>query len=444
MPIIAERIGKYDIVREIGRGATSRVYLGRDAFAGRDVAVKVFDFTDEIVQTPQAPRARSMRRKAFLAEAALVGRLTHPHIAAIYDAASEEKFSYVVMEYVAGGTLDAHTDAQTLLPLTRVVEIIFKCARALELAMREGIIHRDIKPGNILVTESGDIKISDFGASILARQGNETTRSMSGTGDTVIGSPAYMSPEQIRNDVLTHQSDIYSLGVVMYRLLTGKLPFMASNQVGLAYAILNTEPARPSDLRSYLPAALDNIILRALAKSREARYQTWGEFGRDLTQAFSQLRADGAVATDSEQFQALRVLSFFADYSDAELWEIVRISTWRKPAQGEVLIREGDTGDALYVLVAGEVEVSIRGQRVSTVRPGGCFGEMLYFQDQSARRGTSITAQANCTVIELKAHAMRAASDAVQAEFNKACMRVLLERVGNINVRFAMLKAAEQ
>ena len=440
MTPVLERIGKYDIVREIGRGATSRVYLGRDGFSGREVAIKVFDFADD--PEPEQ-RGRSMRRKAFIAEAGLVGRLTHPHIVEIYDAASEDQLSYVVMEYVAGGTLDAHTDVRTLLPLPRVVEIIFKCARALELAMREGVIHRDIKPGNILITETGDIKISDFGAALLAKKSGDATRTLSGTGDTVIGSPAYMSPEQIRNDTLTHQSDIFSLGVVMYRLLTGRLPFTAGNQMGLAYAILHTEPPRPSDLRPNLPPALDDIIMRALAKTRESRYQTWAEFERDLTQAFAQLRAEGLPISDSEQFQSLRAVNFFSGFSDAELWEVVRISTWRKPKNGEVLIREGDVGDALYVLIGGEVDISIRGQRVSSVKPGGCFGEMLYFQDQSAKRSTSVTAHGHTEVIELKAQAMRSASDAVQAEFNKACMRVLLDRVGNINVRYAMLKAAD-
>ena len=436
-----DRLGKYDIVREIGRGATSRVYLGRDAFAGREVAIKVFDFTED---GDTDPRSKSMRRKAFVAEAGLVGRLTHPHIVEIYDADSEDQLSYVVMEYVPGGTLEAHTDVANLLPATRVVEIVFKCARALELAMREGVIHRDIKPGNILLTRTGNIKISDFGAALLAKRGNETTKNLSATGETVIGSPAYMSPEQIRNEVLTHQSDIYALGVVMYRLLTGKLPFTASNHMGLAYAILNTEPAAPSELRPNLPQVLDRIVLRALAKTREARYQNWAEFGRDLTQAFTELRADDTALSDSEQFESLRALSFFAAFGDVDLWEIVRICTWLKPHKGEVIIREGDVGDALYVLVKGEVEVSIRGQRVSAVKPGGCFGEMLYFQDQSARRSTSITAASDCEIIELKAGAMRAATDSAQAEFNKACMRVLLDRVGNINARYALLKAADK
>ena len=436
-----ERIGKYDILRELGRGSTSRVFLGRDGFAGREVAIKVFEFTQELKVDP---RARSMRRKGFLKEAALAGRLTHPHIVEIYDAASEDKISYVVMEYVAGGTLDAHADAQNLLPLGRVVEIVFKCARALDAAMRAGVIHRDIKPGNILLTGDGDIKISDFGAALLARGGSDFSGSMTGTSDTIVGSPAYMSPEQISNESLNHQSDIYSLGVVMYRLLTGRLPFTATNHVGLAYAILNTDPPRPSELRTQLPKVLDTIIAKAMARDRAQRYQTWADFGRDLTQAFIELRAAGEAASDSEQFQALRALPFFASFDDVELWEMVRISTWIKPARGETLIREGDQGDALYVLVEGEADVSIRGQKVSAVKRGGCFGEMLYFQDSEAKRGTTIVAQTDCDVIEIKAGAMRTATDGVQAEFNKACMRVLLDRIGNINARFAMLKAAEE
>ena len=435
-----ERIGKYEIIRELGRGATSRVYLGRDGFAGREVAIKVFELDGDAAE----PRGRSMQRKGFLAEAALVGRLTHPHIVEIYDAATEDKLSYVVMEYVPGGTLDAHTDAQTLLPLGRVVEIVFKCARALDMAMREGVIHRDIKPGNILMTTAGDIKISDFGAAKLARRAGDPTHSMSGTGDTIIGSPAYMSPEQMCNDNLTHQTDIYSLGVVMYRLLTGRLPYTSNNQVGLVYAIINTDPPPPSELRAGLPAVLDGIVLKAMARRREARYQNWTEFGRDLTNAFVQLRIEGVAATDSEQFEALRALPFFADFGDVELWEIMRICTWVRPAKDDVLIREGGQGDALYVLVNGEVDVSIRGQRVGAIKRGGCFGEMLYFHNDVARRGTTMIAHTACEVIELKAAAMRAATDAVQAEFNKACMRVLLDRIGHLNARFAMLKAAEE
>lgn len=436
---LVERIGKYEIVRELGRGATSQVYLGHDPFANRKVAIKVFHFGESGDEA-----ARNMQRKGFLAEAALVGKLTHPHIVEIYDAATEGDTSYVVMEYVAGGALDQHADPATLLPTGKVVEIIFKCVRALDMAMREGIIHRDIKPGNILLADGGDIKISDFGAAIRAANNSDTTRDMSETVEGIVGSPGYMSPEQVRNETLTHQSDIFSLGVVMYRLLTGRLPLTATNQMSMAYAILNTEPPPPSELRPGLSEVLDRITMKAMAKDRANRYQNWMEFGRDLTQAFAQLRAEGEAASDSQQFEALRALPFFADFDDVELWEVIRIATWSEFKTGDVVIREGDDGDALFVLVGGEVDVSLRGQRVSSIKRGGIFGEILYFADQTTKRSTTITARSDCDVIEIKAAAIRNASDGVQAEFNKASMRVLIERLTQMNARLAMMKAAEE
>ena len=436
---LVDRIGKYEIVKELGRGATSRVYLGHDSFADREVAIKVFTLGEA-----DDEHALNMQKKGFLAEAALVGKLTHPHIVEIYDAATEGDTSYVVMEYVSGGALDQHADVSSLLPISKVVEIIFKCVRALDMAMREGIIHRDIKPGNILLTADGDIKITDFGAAIRAANSADTTRDISDTVEGIVGSPGYMSPEQVRNETLTHQSDIFSLGVVMYRLLTGRLPLTATNQMSMAYAILNTEPPPPSSLRSGLSSVLDTITMKAMAKDRASRYQNWMEFGRDLTQAFAQLRAEGEAASDSQQFEALRALPFFADFDDVELWEVVRIATWQEYKAASVVIREGDDGDALYILVDGEVDVSLRNQRVSSIKRGGIFGEILYFADQTAKRSTTITTRTECDVIEIKAAAIRAASDGVQAEFNKASMRVLIERLTQMNARLAMMKAAEE
>ena len=150
---LIEKVGKYEIVRELGQGATSRVYLGHDSFANRDVAIKVIQADPSDRAAPGGKAApKTMQHRGFLAEAALVGKLTHPHIVEIYDAGTEADINYVVMEYVQGGTLDAHANPANLLPVGKVVEIIFKCVRALDMAMREGIIHRDIKPGNILLT----------------------------------------------------------------------------------------------------------------------------------------------------------------------------------------------------------------------------------------------------------------------------------------------------
>ena len=422
---LQEHIGKYPLLREIGAGATSKVYLARDPFAERDVAVKVFLF-DKDADGEQ----ERMKHKSFIAEASLAGKLAHPHIVEIYDAVVEPGRSYLVMEYVPGTTLEAHADVARLLPVSKVVEIIFKCIRALEYAHRHGVIHRDIKPGNILLSATGETKVSDFGASF--QQKLQDTTQING-----VGSPAYMSPEQVRLEPLTHQTDIYSLGVTMYRLLTGRLPFTASTQPALTYAILNTPAQRPAMLRPELPGLLDAIVMKAMEKNPAARYPSWLDFGKDLSQAFASLRLAGASVSDSEKFTQLRDFSFFADFNDVALWELIRIATWKTIAPQTVLIREGETGDNFYFLVEGEVDVTLFGKLLATVKAGRCFGELLYFAERSQRRTSTVTARTPITVMEVKADAMRAATDGCQAAFNKACMRVLIERLVDSNQRLA-------
>src|SRR5437016_5805585 len=185
-------------MRDIGFGATSRVYLGRHPFADREVAIKVFLF-----DTHADPHSERMLHMAFDAEASLARKLNHPHIVDILDAVVEPDHSYLVMEYVPGKTLEAHADVSTLLPLNKVVEIIFKCIRALEYAFQHGVIHRDTKPGKILLSQYGETKVGDFGASFQQRLGHETTQI------TGVGSPAYMSPEQVRREERTHPTANY-------------------------------------------------------------------------------------------------------------------------------------------------------------------------------------------------------------------------------------------
>jgi eukaryotic-like serine/threonine-protein kinase len=411
-------IGKYPVVREIGFGATSRVYLARDPFAEREVAIKMFVFDYQ-----RDPQVKRMMQRAFLAEAALAGQLTHPHIVGIYDAVIEPEHSYVVMEYVPGTTLEAHSEPGTLLPLGKVLEIIFKCIRALDYAFQHGVIHRDIKPGNVLLSGAGETKVGDFGASFQRRHGQQTTQ-ING-----VGSPAYMSPEQIRMEDVSQQTDIYSLGVVMYRLLTGRLPYQASTQAALTYAILNTPPPPPGLLRPELPPVLAEIVLRAMRKDPAERYRSWTEFGKELSQAFMALRLEGGSVSDSERFNRLRDLHFFQDFGDVALWEVVRVASWKTLAADTIVIREGEHGDRFYLLLEGEAGVSLQGKTLGTLKPGGCFGDILYFAEREEPRTTTITALGQVTVIEISAEALRAATDACQVGFNKAFMRVLIQRL---------------
>jgi eukaryotic-like serine/threonine-protein kinase len=419
---LQEQLGKYPLVREIGSGATSSVYLARDPFSGRDVAIKVFFFDRDA-----DPHTERMKHKAFVAEASLAGKLNHPHIVEIYDAVVEPDHSYLVMEYVPGTTLEGHAGVSSLLPLYKVVEIIFKSIRALEYAFQHGIIHRDIKPGNILLSEAGETKVSDFGASFQHRPGHTTTQ-IAG-----VGSPAYMSPEQVRMEPLSQQTDIYSLGITMYRLLTGRLPYYATSQAALAYAILSKAPAAPATLRPGLPPVLDMIVLRAIAKDPAERYASWLEFGKDLSRAFTALRLVGDTVTDSEKFSELRNMAFFEDFGDVALWEVVRIGTWSTLPAGSAIIREGEAGDGFYLLVKGEVAVTLEAKQLAKISPGGCFGEMVYFAKRESRRNTTVTTRSEVTVIEINAASLRAATDSCQNAFNKAVARVLIERLAQTN-----------
>ena len=425
-----DKIGKYDLIRVIGQGATATVYLGNDPFAQRDVAIKVA--FPEILKSPERGK---LYTHLFLNEASLVGKLAHPHIVQIYDAVVAEDLCYIVMEYVRGGTLEACCSPTTLLPIERVVEIIFKCTRALDFANRIGITHRDIKPANILYSgddpATGDIKISDFGAAIV--DAPERTQ-VSG-----IGSPAYMSPQQVRELALDHQTDIYSLGVVMYQLLTGHLPFQASSNYNIIYQIINSEPTPPSALRREIPLVLDAIVARAMAKDTKARYATWEDFAHDLAQAFrqKQLNTPPRDFSESEKFDTLRELPFFADFTDVEIWEVLRFSHWSTIPPGVAVMRDGDHGDFFCFLAEGELKV-IKGSRIlNLLTTGDCFGEMAVISKGTQTRGADIIALTESKVITVKGDALRKASDACRMHFYQSFLEVLAGRLALANARLA-------
>ncbi|TRZ92729.1 MAG: serine/threonine protein kinase [Rhodocyclaceae bacterium] len=435
---IPERIGKYEIRRKLGEGATSIVYLGFDPFAEREVAVKAI--FPEVLRDKERGR---LYRNLLRTEASLAGKLLHPHIVQIFDAVVAEEQSYIVMEYVRGGTLEPFCSPSTLLPVDRLVEMIFKCTRALDYAFRAGITHRDIKPANILLVNagdsaeraSGDIKISDFGAALLS-SGEQSRTQVSG-----VGSPAYMSPQQVRDMALNHQTDIYSLGVVMYQLLTGRLPFQSTSNYGMIYQICNADPPPPSTFRADMPVSLDAVVARAMQKEVGARYRTWGEFSHDLAQSFlnKQLSAQRQAFPDSEKFEALRALHFFSEFSDVMLWEVVRFSRWDEVAAGTVIMRDGERGDFFAFLLDGEMMVSKTGRSLGTLAAGECFGEMAITRRGEHTRGADVVAQTATRVVTISAQALQHASEACRMHFYRGFLDVIAGRLADSNTRLASL-----
>ncbi|MDY6852229.1 MAG: serine/threonine-protein kinase, partial [Thermodesulfobacteriota bacterium] len=213
-------IGRYRLARELGRGGMGVVYLANDPFIERLVAIKT-----TLAPPPKDPEKLESFQHLFFHEAQAAGKLAHPHIVSLYDAAVEDDQCYLVMEYVDGPTLKKFCRTDNLLPLEKVVNIIYQCAKGLDYAHQNGVVHRDIKPSNILLTKKGQAKISDFG--IAAVGGSVGTAK----AESMTGSVNYASPEQLLNDSLTPQTDLFSLGVVMYELLTGVKPFEADTDV---------------------------------------------------------------------------------------------------------------------------------------------------------------------------------------------------------------------
>mgnify|MGYP001198563409 CR=1 FL=1 len=411
------RIGKYDIISELGRGATAVVYLGEDQFNDRKVAIKVALGVEGMGED----EARRFE-KLFLNEAAMVGKLSHPNIVGVFDAVVEGEMRYIVMEYVSGGSLKKFCTETNLLPVRQAVLIIFKACRALDYAFQNGVIHRDIKSANILLSDRDDIKISDFGTAQISQ--SEHTQI-----DGFVGSPAYMAPEQINEEAPSVQTDIYSLGVTMYELLAGRLPFQAANSVAMINKILTEEPTPLKAIRPDIPEKLVEIVEKAMAKDSAKRYPAWYAMARDLADTFPQLERYSFEISSAEKFNALRKLDFFRDFRDSELWEVLRGAIWENHSREQSLLLEGDIGHAFFIIVAGQVKVIKDGKLLNVLKDGDCFGEMAYLSGDKARRTASIISVSEVQLLKIQDVQLEQLSDACQLRFNRQFLKTLIERL---------------
>ncbi|MBL0124968.1 MAG: protein kinase [Betaproteobacteria bacterium] len=411
------RIGKYDISGELGRGATAVVYLGEDQFNERKVAIKVAT-SDEGMGPDEARRFE----KLFLNEAAMVGKLSHPNIVGVYDAVVEGDLRYIVMEYVGGGNLKKFCTETNLLPVRQAVLIIFKACRALDYAFQNGVIHRDIKAANILLSDRDDIKISDFGTAQISHSTHTQI-------DGFVGSPAYMAPEQINEEPPSVQTDIYSLGVTMYELLAGRLPFQAMNSVAMINKILNEDPTPLKSIRPDIPDKLVEIVEKAMARDATKRYPAWYAMARDLAETFPQLEKYSFEISSAEKFNALRKIDFFRDFRDSELWEVLRGAIWEHHSREQSLLLEGDIGHAFFIIVSGQVKVIKDGKLLNVLKDGDCFGEMAYLSGDKARRTASIISVSEVQLLKVQDVQLEQLSDACQLRFNRQFLKTLIERL---------------
>ncbi|MGB5275549.1 MAG: serine/threonine-protein kinase [Gammaproteobacteria bacterium] len=264
-------LGRYQIEKEIGRGAMGMVYLGKDPKIGRTVAIKTMALAQEF-----DPDELDDIKQRFLREAETAGRLNHQNIVTIFDVGEEQELAYIAMDYLKGHDLSRHKQADRLLPIDVVLNIGIEVANALDFAHRHDVVHRDIKPANIVYDKaSGSVKVTDFGVACL------TNSSKTKTG-TMLGSPSYMSPEQVDGKKVDGGSDLFSLGTTLYQLSTGQLPFVSDTLAGLTHKICNEKQVDASKVRSEVPACLSRIINKALRKQREDRYKNGVQMAKAL------------------------------------------------------------------------------------------------------------------------------------------------------------------
>ncbi|MCK4834498.1 MAG: protein kinase, partial [Gammaproteobacteria bacterium] len=277
-------LGRYEIERELGKGAMGAVYLGKDPKISRTVAIKTMALSQEF----EDDELEEVKER-FFREAETAGRLTHPNIVTIYDAGDEQDLAYIAMEFLKGGDLSKYIKADTLLPLKQVLSLIQRSADGIDYAHQNNVVHRDIKPANIMWdSETDTVKITDFGIARI------TDSSKTKTG-MVLGTPSYMSPEQLAGKKVTGQSDIFSLGVMLFQMVTGKLPFTGDSMASLMYKIANEPHPAPESINADVPRCVTVIINRAMEKDVEKRYKRGKEMVDDISKCLKIIKAESKV-----------------------------------------------------------------------------------------------------------------------------------------------------
>jgi len=420
-----KQIGKYRLQKELGKGASGTVYLAVDTFAETNVALKVIDS-----KALADPEAGKLFRKQFLNEASLAGKLNHPHIVSILEAVVDIEPSYIATEYVPGGNLSRFSEPDALLSVGDAMEIGFKCCGALEYASRHGIVHRDIKPANIMVVQGTDVKVGDFGAAYFLQA--------QATQISAIGSPSYASPEQLQGRAPTHQSDMFALGVVLYQLVTGRLPFEAETMNGLFQKILTATPQPPSALSAALTPEMDGTILRALNKDPAERYPSWADFALQLAEIGS-LSVYRQAIPDSERYRALRRMSVLSELDDAEIWELVHAGRWNRRPPRSVIIRENEPGESLYFIAEGEVKVTKKDRLLNILKQGESIGEMSFIQSGETIRQATVESTTDVLLVEFQKNAIKRLGQRCRFRFSQALLRILGERLALADTRILQL-----
>jgi len=408
-------IGRYQILKQLGQGSAGAVYLGKDPYIERHVAIKVYRLPNDI-----GPEEIEAYKKRFFVEAQSAGRLMHPNIVTIYDADLQQDFCYITMEYIDGSTLEKFCKPDKLLPLERVVTIIFNVCKGLEYAHQNEVIHRDIKPSNIILSLSGQVKITDFSIAYIKRGHSTVVKGL-------FGSPSYMSPEQVKEEFITERNDIFSLGSVLYELLTGKKAFEGENEYSIMFKIVNNDPPPILELKPELPKIFGDILNKALAKDPSQRYQCSMDFAYDLRLALHSLKEKPKETHDSELLSYIKDLPFFSTFAENQIEQILSACDLVKVEKGETIIQEGEIDDSFYILISGQVVVKTGSKKLAVLEKGQCFGEMAYLTGEA--RTATIISKEECILLKISSTLLNGLSEDIQLLFFKNFTQTIIKRL---------------
>jgi serine/threonine protein kinase len=424
-PDLPAHIGKYRVASRLGTGATSEVFLAHDRFNDRPVAIK------RVQARPHATEVETrFSNRFFAAEAALVGKLNHPNVVQLLDAVEEPDSRYLVMEYVPGVTLRHFCSPERLLSLEQVVEVGFKCAMALGYMYRQGLVHRDVKPANILVTTDGD-DITDAE--------DQRLRQRAGPG---LG-PDPDPPRRLAGLHLARAARRRRRGLPGRHLFPGRgalppdrrPPALRGRQPGaLLNMIWHREPDSLVGSREGVTEALDQVIRHALAKKAEDRPADWDDFANQLSALITNNevpRGPLQRVLDSERFTLLRSLDFFTGFGDVELWEVVHRARWQRFPLGHHIYKAGQEGRRFHIIAQGEVEVFRDGQKVASFGAGTSVGELAYLAPSAELRKHSadVVVSEPCTTISFTPDALEQLSERTRHRFDSGFIRVLVRRL---------------
>ena len=423
------KIGKYEIAGLLGKGASGLVYKGFDPFVRRDVAVKI------ALQLSEEPRHLNAGKDSpvsgFFTEARAAGMLNHPHVVALYDAGMEADLCYIVMEYVDGDTLLPWCRrAGPRMPIERVLDVMAKCARGLDYSHSKGVLHRDIKPSNIMITSEGVPKIMDFSIAEINERKTED-------GMNAVGSPLYMSPEQVTRAPLGPTSDLYALGAVMYQMLTGETPFFSPHLPGLFAAIRNQPAATVASKRPEISRDVSNIVAKLLSKKPADRYQSGKDLASDLAREHERLRQSDAQAGRRENRDSLRGLSFFNAFTETEVDEVLSAAQLKTYATGKLILEEGEIDNSFFILAMGHAIVKKGDKPIHVLGKGDCFGEIGLLGN--VKRSASVVAASQVLALKINASLLDNLATDSQLRFYKTFTQTLIYR---LTVTSARLSAA--